>query len=182
MLQLHFTPFPVLATECLVLRRLEPTDAYEIFLLRSDESVNQFVDRPRACSTADALAFINKINTIIQNNEGLYWAILPANETKLIGTISIWNIDAENDKAEIGYELLPAFQGRGLMQEALTRIIDFCFSTLKLKTIEAWLRADNLRSLKLLEKSNFCRDFEAEARMRPEEKNMIVFSLSNPGL
>jgi ribosomal-protein-alanine N-acetyltransferase len=57
--------------------------------------------------------------------------------------------------AEIGYELLPEFQGKGIMQEAVAKIIEFCFQALKLKSLEACADMNNRPSIKLLEKFNF---------------------------
>lgn len=48
-----------------------------------------------------------------------------------------YNIDKETAVAEIGYELLPAHQGQGVMYEALQRVIAFGFNTLQLKQIKA---------------------------------------------
>ena len=106
MLSIDFSTFPVLETERLLLRRLEPTDEREIFILRNDARVNQFIDRPRATSAADATAFIHKIILGIAENKSIYWAITEKHSDKLIGTICIWNIDTVNDVAETGYELM----------------------------------------------------------------------------
>jgi len=181
MLQLNFHPFPVLKTHHLVLRQLEPGDAQAIFSLRTDERVNEFLDRPGAGSMDDALAFIDKINKGIENNEWIYWAIVPKNEQGLAGTICYWNIEKEKHKADIGYELLPGFQRRGIMQEAKSAVIEFGFSVLKLRIIDAWLHKDNQRSIKILEKNNFIRDFEAEEKAHKDEenRNIIIYSLIN---
>jgi RimJ/RimL family protein N-acetyltransferase len=50
MLELNFTPFPVLSTERLELRKITTTDAEAIFFLRSDKRVLQFIDREPANS------------------------------------------------------------------------------------------------------------------------------------
>ena len=42
MLALNFTPFPELKTERLLLRKLERTDANEMFFLRSNENVLRY--------------------------------------------------------------------------------------------------------------------------------------------
>ena len=175
---LNFSPFPNLNTERLHLRQLKKEDANEIFILRSDESVNEFINRQKAKTIEDALQHIDKINTGINNNENIQWAITLKDNPVLIGTISLWNIVKENDCAEIGYELLPQFQGKGIMQEALSRVLAYGFENLKFKIIEAWLNADNLRSIKLLEKNNFRRDFDAENKIdKIENANMIIYSL-----
>jgi len=158
--QVNITPFPILTTERLILRQPEITDDREIFLLRSDEQVNRYIDRPRAVTVADARQFIDKINAGIAQNDRLYWVICPADPKaglpgRPIGTIGIWNFSPEMDIAEIGYELLPEFQGKGIMQEAVAKIIEFSFLTLKLKKLEACADVDNRPSIKLLEKFNF---------------------------
>jgi len=179
MLNINFTPFPYLETERLYLRPLKTEDANEIFILRSHESVNEFIKRPRAKTIDDALQHIEKINNNIENDESILWAISMKNDPKLIGTICLWNIVKEKDHAEIGYELLPQFNGKGLMQEAFVKVIEYGFEKLQLKTIEAWLNVNNLRSIKILEKNNFKRDLEAENKMdKTEYTEMIIYSLT----
>ena len=155
MLKLNFTPFPNLATERLVLRELNVDDANEIYLLRSDESVNKYLDRDRATGINDATNFITKIKNAIEKNESLYWAITVKGNSTLIGTICLFSIDIEKERTEIGYELIPEFQGKGFMQESISAIIKFAFHDLKIKTITAALSAHNLKSIAILERNNF---------------------------
>ena len=149
------TPFPNLTTDRLFLRELRPEDAEEIFRLRSDESVNQFVDRQRAATIADAEEFIQKILVLTENNESLYWAITMIGEAKLIGTIVYWNIVKEQCQAELGYELLPEYQRKGVMTEALKKVIEFGFEQSKFKKIIAEPNKRNTRSINLLKKLGF---------------------------
>jgi len=125
------------------------------FSLRNNEVVNQYLGRPKATSTAGAIAFIDKITNGIANNESMYWVICFKDDLQLIGTICTWNIDIEKDTAEIGYELLPSFHGKGIMQEALTAVIDFGFNSMQLKSITAHTVPGNIASSKLLERNNF---------------------------
>src|SRR6185312_16069327 len=102
MLTLNFSPFPTFQTERLQLRKINIEDAEQVFMLRSDERVNQFIDRPRANSIDDAKNFINQIRSRGSNSELLYWAIAQKKDSKLIGTIMFWNVSEENDQAEVG--------------------------------------------------------------------------------
>ena len=131
-MQINFSPFPVLSTERLLLRQLQSSDDKEIFALRSDDNINKYLDRPKANTIEDAQAFIQKISNGIVNNESIYWVISLKNETTLAGTIGLWNFDKEKSAAEIGYELLPQYQGKGIMQEAMQKVIAFCFETMQL--------------------------------------------------
>jgi len=148
-------PFPNLTTERLLLRELSPDDAEEIFRLRTDDSVNELIDRAKALSVKDAEEFIRKILTVTANGDGLTWVITLTGETKLAGTVVYWNLEKEKQQAEIGYELLPEYRGKGIMAEALKKVIRFGFEELKFKTIMADVKAKNIKSIKLLEKLGF---------------------------
>jgi ribosomal-protein-alanine N-acetyltransferase len=148
-------PFPNLITDRLFLRDLRAEDAEEIFKLRSDASVNQFIERQQAVTMADAVEYIQKIQALAENNEVITWAITMIGEAKLIGAILYWHIVEEKHEAELGYELLPEYQGKGLMTEALKKVIEFGFEQLKLKTILAEPNRANVKSIKLLESLGF---------------------------
>src|SRR5437868_2047101 len=117
MLTVNFNPFPVLTTERLYLRQVNELDVNEIFFLRSDKRMLQYLDRAPAKSHEDALTFIKKINELENNNNGINWAITLQGEEKLIGTICYWNITKEHYRAEIGYALHTDQQGKGIMLE-----------------------------------------------------------------
>ena len=176
MLAINFNPFPVLTTERLILRQLEITDYKAIFALRSDHSVNKYIDRPKSITIEEAKHFIKKINRGIAENEWIYWAVTLINDNQLIGTVCLWNISKEHAEAETGYELQPNFQGMGIMREVLSKIIDYGFQTMKIKTIKAYTHVDNLKSSKLLEKYNF--KIAGESVNESGMKN-IIYSLTN---
>ncbi len=150
-----FTPFPYLTTKRLTLRQLEVSDEQAIFTLRSDRTVNKYLNRQPSKTIEDARDFINTVNENIDKNENLYWAITLRDKNILVGTICIFGFSDDNNTCEIGYELLTDFQGQGMMQEAVEKVIDYAFNAIKIKKIEAFLHKDNQRSIKLLEKFTF---------------------------
>lgn len=158
MLKLNFTPFPVLTTVRLLLRKVEKNDANEIFILRSDERVLKYLDRAPARSLNDAHKFIKLIAGQEKNNEAVTWAITIKGNPKLIGTICYWNIKPEHYRAETGYVLLPEYHGRGIMQEAFAPVLNYGFNVMKLHSIEANVNPANLASIKLLERNKFVRE------------------------
>jgi len=78
--------FPYLTTERLQLRPLSMDDAQAIYLLRSDEKHNEFIDRPRATSLDDAKAFINKIEKLLSEGTSHFWVVSFKNGAELIGS------------------------------------------------------------------------------------------------
>jgi [ribosomal protein S5]-alanine N-acetyltransferase len=175
MARLNFTPFPTLTTERLTLRQLTDEDDKEIFFLRSDKTVNQYITRPIPSGMDDARAFIQKINNAIAQNNSIYWAICLHDKPILVGTICLWNFSDDNSIAELGYELIPASQGQGIMNEALKRIIIYAFETLKIEKLEAFTHKDNISSTQLLVKNNFKRE---PGRVDEENIDIVVYFLN----
>lgn len=180
--ELQFTPFPELKTERLLLRQLIPTDDSRIFQLRSDKEVSKFVNRPLCKSLDEAQAFINKINTSIANNESLYWVLSTKPTNELIGTICLWNIQKEHSRAEVGFELLPGFQRKGFMQEALEAVLGYGFNTMKLHSFEGVVSPGNSASIKVLEKNNFIREgyFKENIFYNGSFQDTAIYSLLSP--
>jgi ribosomal-protein-alanine N-acetyltransferase len=158
-LNLNFHPFPILYTERLVLKSITKNDANDIFRMRSDKKIMQFISRPMAASVNDALEYINKIQESLINKYGITWAIsLRDNNSSIIGTIGFWRIVNEHYRAEIGYMLSKDFHGRGIMHEAMQPVLDYGFNVMKLHSVEADADPNNIASIKLLQKNNFVRE------------------------
>lgn len=148
-------PFSEIITERLLLRKPKKTDWKMVSHLRSNEEINKFITRSSATSQTEALEFIEKIRTGIQKQEIFYWSITEKNNDQMIGSICLWNFSADRKTAETGYDLLPYFQKKGIMSEALQSILDYGFLKLHLQKIEAYTHKDNIASKKMLESNNF---------------------------
>lgn len=145
------TSFPVLKTQRLTLRQLSTNDEAPIFTLRSDPKINQYLDRPPCATMDDARQFIHKI---IESG-ALYWVITVMGDDTLVGTICLFGISEDNSSCEIGYELLMAFQGKGIMQEALAAVLQYARQAIGVRTIAAFMHPANQRSASLLLKCGF---------------------------
>lgn len=173
MLNISFIPFPVLHTARLTLRPLTLDDAENIFLLRSDSEVNKYLAREPAQTVDDAGAFIRKIIESSSKNDSVYWAINFTGNCSLIGTICLYGFSDEDDTCEVGYELLPQFHGRGVMMEALQKVIEYAFVSIKVKKIKAFFHRDNQKSKTLLERISF----KEETQMDDKERGIKCYYL-----
>ena len=159
MLALNFTPFPELKTQRLLLRRLEKTDANEMFFLRSNENVLRYIGREPAKTIAEVEEFINKINKAGDENESILWGIALLNDPSVvIGTICLWNFQKEHYRGEIGYLLHPDHWRKGIMKEAINSVVEYGFSVLGLHSIEALLSPENIASSSVLESTGFVKE------------------------
>lgn len=150
--------FPEINTERLILRKIEESDSDVILFLRSDKTINKFIHRPENRKTkniSDVIKHIKKLNIETENNKSFSWGITLKSDPKIIGTICLWNFSDNYKIAEVGYDLNPNFQRKGIMSEALNRVVNFGFNELNLDKIEAFTHIQNENSKKLLEKNRF---------------------------
>ncbi|MGY3052550.1 ribosomal-protein-alanine N-acetyltransferase [Pedobacter sp. UYEF25] len=159
--------FPILTTERLTLRQLSENDVEEIFLLRSDIVVNKYLNRAPCNTLEEALIFIRGI----RNNGLLYWLITRSNNEQFLGTICLFDFSEEQNKCEIGYELLAVHQRTGIMNEAAKKVIEYASKKLKVRIIDAHVDRENVSSIKLLRRLNF----ETMPNADPGEPSMILF-------
>jgi ribosomal-protein-alanine N-acetyltransferase len=171
--------FKLLHTPRLLLRELREEDAVSVYELRSDEKVNEFIDRPRAVNVEDGLAFILRIRGNMAEKNVFYWAMEQKEDRQMAGTICLWNFSADSKVAEIGFELLPSYQGKGLASEALETVLRFGFEQLELQTVLAWFHRDNQASARLLSAKGFRHDPDVEEKNRGLEEldTMVIYSL-----
>ena len=165
--------FPKISTERITLRPISNQDANNLFLLRSDPIVNQHLERTPPSQLSDVIEFIQKIKDNQKTNKSFYWIIDETSTGQFLGTICLFNIDHQSKTAEIGYELLPPFHGKGYMSEAIDAVINYVSNSLNIETITAFSAIGNENSARLLQKKGFTR------RPSPEEGyNFQVFSIS----
>lgn len=164
-MQINFDPFPILRSDRLVLRRIVPGDVECVFRMRSDPKVMQFVPRPLVTKREEALSHIELIDSRINNSEGINWAITTTDDDTMMGIIGLFVIKKEHFRAELGYMILPEFQNKGYISDAIALAVDYGFSTLGLHSIEAIIDPGNTASEKVLQRN----DFVKEAHLRENE-------------
>ena len=180
MLDISFTPFPLLTTERLLLRQVNDTDAGQVLRLRSDDVSMQFLDKPRMQSIMEAELLIRKINADVATNEGITWAIvLQEAPSLLIGTIGLWRIIKDHYRAEIGYMLLPDYFNKGYMKEAISEVIKYSFYRLNIHSIEAHINPANAASAAVLKNTGFIQEayFREDFYYNGVFKDTAVYSL-----
>jgi ribosomal-protein-alanine N-acetyltransferase len=182
MLQIDFSSFPDLTTERLELRRITEADTDELFLLRSDSGVMQYIDRPLAQTPEDALKFIRVVNDLLTAGDGITWGMFLKGSPQLVGTIGLWRIVKEHYRAEIGYLLHPDQQRKGLTYEAMVAVLDYGFSVLRLHSVEANINPANIASARLLEKCGFVQEahFKENYYYNGVFKDSFIYSLLTP--
>lgn len=181
MLSLKFTPFPNLESERLSLRRVDKKDAAEILELRSNVETMKYIPRPLLKTTEDALEHIAMIDEKIESSEGINWAITLKNNSELIGIIGFYRIKPEHLRAEIGYMLLPAYSGKGIISEAINKVMSYGFNEMHLHSVEGIIDPNNIASAQVLQKNGFIKEAHFKENEFYEERflDTVIYSIIN---
>lgn len=178
---MNFNPFPNMETNNLILRRMDHNDVEDLFEIRNDSRMNEYTDSRLDETMDETKTYIDKMNNGIDDNKWIIWAIQHKESNKVIGSISIWNINKEEKSGELGYGIIPKYQEQGLMKESLLRVIKYAFDIMGLRELLAYTEENNLKSVKLLEKCNFfeIKRVQEEGYFSNKIYNMVVYGLEN---
>lgn len=163
--------FPVLETERFILREIELADAEEIFHYFSKVEVTKYYDLDSFTVLSQANEIIKRWAKRYEKNEGIRWGIATKNDNKIIGSCGYHNWEKEHFKAEIGFEVTPAYWRKGVMTEVLKPIMQYGFEQMELNRIEAFYDPANIASKSTLEKAGFI--FEGVLRKSAFEKGQF---------
>ena len=86
------------------------------------------------------------------------WGLALRDSNTLIGTVTLFNLNLSNGRAEIGYAMGSAYWGKGYMNEALTALIVHAFDVVNLRRLEADVDPRNTSSVRTLERLGFQRE------------------------
>jgi len=140
----------------LFLNLFSPNDALELFQLidRNRNYLKQWLPwLDLNTNEADSLAFIIKSLRECAKRKSLVLGIW--HEDKIVGIISLKEIDNKKKTAYIGYWLGQSYQGKGFITGSLKELIKFSFSILGLKRLYISCAVGNLKSRKIPQKLNF---------------------------
>lgn len=144
-----------LSTERLLLRPLESADAQALFAVFSDTKVMRYWSGVAWDSIDKADETIARYSKALAENESLGLGIVDSQTDELIGTCSLFHLDEQSRRAEIGYGIASASWGKGYMHEALTALINYGFDALNLHRMEADTDPRNTASRRCLERLGF---------------------------
>lgn len=144
--------FENLETLRLLLRKPGKEDAADMFEYSSDEQVTGFLTWGPSKSLEDTKTFLEGVSRKIEMGELFDWGLILKKTGKFIGTCGFVSLDFNNRSGEIGYILSKKHWNRGIMTEALNRVIRYGFESLGLKRIEAKCDKENISSERVLEK------------------------------
>ena len=173
----------ILETDRLILRAWEITDLDDFFEYASVEGVGEKAGWEHHKSKDKSLEILKMFI-----EEKKVFAIVLKENQKVIGSIGIEELSEELDKdldnllgRELGYVLNKDYWNKGIMKEAVSKVVDYCFNTLKLNFLMASYFNHNIPSKKVLENLNFkfYKDIIIETRYNNIKEKSTLMLLKN---
>lgn len=157
-----------LETERLILRRYSEKDAEDMFVnWASSEEVTRYLTWPPYKSSDEAKDYIRFCIDGYKNPDSYNWAIEYKENGQAIGSISVIWSRADIAACEVGYCLSDKYRGRGLIPEALGRVIRYLFDEVGMNRIQATHDVRNPASGRVMEKCGM----KYEGTMRQASRN-----------
>lgn len=137
------------------MRGFEVGDAEAFYLLNADPDVIRYTGEPPCESVASARAAIATYPDWERYGIGR-WATVHKDSGRVVGFSGLKYLP-ERDEVDLGYRFLPRYWGKGLATEASRACLDYGFKVLGLKRIVGFAFAENVASLRVLNKLGFRR-------------------------
>ena len=140
-----------LKTPRLILRRLRPADAFEVFAYRSDPDVGRYQTWEPA-DVGEVRVFIERLQGLAPDSPGTWFqfGIAVQGSGGLIGDCGLHFPQDEPRQAEVGMTLAPAHQRLGYATEALQALLGYAFEGLAKHRVYARVDPRNVASRALM--------------------------------
>jgi len=143
------TPAP-LHTERLTLRIMEERDLAALQAYYTDPLYLRYLPNTAWTSLEDAHAWFHRLDARRREGAALQFVIEDKATGAVLGICLLFNLDDGSQRAELGYALGPAHQGKGYAREAVKRLIEFAFDELGLRRLDATVDPRNAASARVL--------------------------------
>jgi RimJ/RimL family protein N-acetyltransferase len=147
-----------LVTPRLTLRPLREDDAQALFSMWSDVEAMRYFAFSAMTELEQATERVAQVMKTVDDGEVFVCTVESRATGEVLGDCSLFHINEQCRRAEIGYSLLRKHWGHGYMIEATTALLEHAFDTLNLRRIEADIDPRNTPSARVLERLGFVRE------------------------
>ena len=149
---------PIIMSPRVVLRWICEDDVDSLYNVFSDPQVARYWSAPPLANREAAAEMQREIAAGNERGTILKWGLALRESNTLIGTATLFNLNLDNGRAELGYAMARAHWGEGYMTEALQALILHAFHVMQLRRLEADVDPRNSASIRTLERLGFQRE------------------------
>ncbi len=147
----------MMKSERVYLRAVEPSDIDFVYQLENDPE-NWNVSNnltPFSRYTIEQYVLNSEHDIFTQKQLRLIIETTDQPQTKIIGTIDLFDFDPYHKRAGVGIIIIAQEQNKGYASESLKLLIEYCFTVLNLHQLYCNISAINQNSLRLFQKAGF---------------------------
>jgi len=148
---------PTIELEGARLRPLRVADAAALYAYLRDPVVTELTSYP-VVSLPMVEAMIERSLSRWSAGEPSKWGVALQHDDQLVGTCGFNEWSQVHRWAELAFDLAQAHWGKGLMRQAVAAVLQWTFQQDQVDRVHAFVRVDNRRSERLLERSGFVRE------------------------
>ncbi|WP_436515747.1 GNAT family N-acetyltransferase [Ekhidna sp. To15] len=142
-------------TERLHLRLIQPDDADFLHQLMDNAKWHEMIGDRGVYSRSDALKYMEERMDPDLKKKGFVNHVMIEKATgELVGTCSLHDREGV-DGIDIGYALLPQFEGKGYATEGAKAMVELSFNHYELDRVSAITTTENVGSCRVLERLGF---------------------------
>jgi RimJ/RimL family protein N-acetyltransferase len=136
---------PPLRGDLTMLREVAESDVYPLFTLFSDPAVTAYMAPPPP-TLAKFAGFVEWSQQERGRGHGVCFGIVPDGMTAAVGIIQVRGLDSTSSDAEWGFVLSAHFWSSGVFADAANVLMEFAFTAMHVKRLEARIALRNRRA------------------------------------
>ena len=159
-------------TEQLTITTFSPDMAQTVYENSQDDDTRRFVPDEVYNSVEEAREAIDFLMSRYESTDGPFvYPVITNNEGKNIGYVQLCKLD--EGTWEIGYHIAKNFTGKGYATEAVKAILSAMAKKLNIKEVYGICLAENLASVRVLEKCGFTQIYQGPGNYQGKEEQII---------
>jgi RimJ/RimL family protein N-acetyltransferase len=172
---------PTIELDGVRLRPLRAADAAAFFAYLRDPLVTDLTSYP--------VLSVPMVEAMIERSQGRWaagelskWGVALQDDDQLVGTCGFNEWSQVHRWAELGFDLAQPQWGKGLMSQAVAAVLQWTFRQDQIDRVHAFVRVDNRRSERLLERSGFMREgcLRSYRVCRGQAHDFFIYGLLRP--
>ncbi|GIP25677.1 N-acetyltransferase [Paenibacillus sp. J23TS9] len=155
-LEAAFRTFPILASDRVILKKIEASHLEDLFEIYNNENVFTYCGIIPKHNKDTVKNMIGHFERDFLKKARIKWGIFTVQEPdRLLGIIEAFNFNQKVNTLSVGYYLAEQQWGKGVATEALKLLLPYLFNEVNINRIQAEVMLRNEASKKVLQKNGF---------------------------
>ena len=133
-----------------------------MFVYSSDVEVTRYLRWGSHQTLTETENYVNGVLKQYREGQDGPWLIEHKQNNTVIGHIHLMEIDIQHSKAQVGFVLSKSYWNKGIMTEALRKVLEYSFDRIGLNRVEGLCISANQAATRVLEKAGMKKEGELQ--------------------